>query len=134
MPTFHTFEEIDAWKESRELVREVYALTRRAPFRSDHGLRDQIRRSAVSVMSNIAEGSERDGNAEFFQFLSTAKGSAGEVRSHLYVALDAGHLSQEDTERLLKQCRRISGMVAGLMRYLRKAGLKGRKFRADGSF
>ena len=88
MATFHRFEDIDAWQKARELTRAVYAASRSGSFSKDFALRDQIRRASISVMSNIAEGFERGGNKEFRQFLSTAKGSAGEVRAQRYVALD----------------------------------------------
>ncbi len=82
------FEALQIWKEARRLTNAVYDLSRGERFSKDFGLRDQIRRAAVSIMSNIAEGHERGGNQEFFQFLSVAKGSCGEVRCHLYIALD----------------------------------------------
>jgi len=94
MASFRTFEEIEAWKKSRELVRAIYQATSLGAFSTDYGLRDQIRRASVSIMSNIAEGFEREGTREFVQFLSMAKASAGEVRSQLYVALDQGYIGQ----------------------------------------
>ena len=94
MASFRTFEEIEAWKKSRELVRAIYQATSLGAFSTDYGLRDQIRRASVSIMSNIAEGFEREGTKEFVQFLSIAKASAGEVRSQLYVALDQGYIGQ----------------------------------------
>jgi four helix bundle protein len=88
MSTFSTFEEIEAWKKARELTKRIYQISSRGPFSKDFGLRDQARRASVSIMSNIAEGYERGGTKEFLQYLSIAKGSVGELRSHLYVALD----------------------------------------------
>ena len=82
------FEELIAWQKSRELVTAIYKVTNGKEFSRDFGLRDQIQRAAVSIMSNIAEGFERAGRAEFHQFLVIAKGSCAEVRSQLYVALD----------------------------------------------
>ena len=82
------FEEIDCWRKSRELTKSIHQITLKQRFSRDFGLRDQIRRAAVSVLSNIAEGFERDGDKEFIQFLSLAKGSCGEIRAQLYVALD----------------------------------------------
>jgi four helix bundle protein len=82
------FEDIKAWQAARELVSAVYRVSGKGKFEKDFGLRDQIRRAAVSVMSNIAEGFERCSDKEFNRFLYIAKGSAGEVRSHLFVALD----------------------------------------------
>jgi four helix bundle protein len=90
------FEDIEAWRVARCLTKEIYTITSRGEFSKDFGLREQIRRASVSIMSNIAEGFERDGNKEFKQFLSTAKGSAGEVKSQLYIALDVGFISDEE--------------------------------------
>ncbi|MEA2084022.1 MAG: four helix bundle protein [Thermodesulfobacteriota bacterium] len=82
------FEDIEAWKKARELTKEIYVISNEGPFARDFGLRDQVRRAAVSVMSNIAEGFDRGGNRELIQFLYIAKGSAAEVQAQLYVALD----------------------------------------------
>src|SRR5437870_6461434 len=86
MPIKH-FEDLEVWKEARRLTRQVYRLTKDSRFSKDFGLSNQMQRAAVSIMSNIAEGFERGGNQEFIQFLYVAKGSCGEVRSQLYVAL-----------------------------------------------
>lgn len=101
----------------------------RGAFAKDFGLKDQIRRAAVSVLSNIAEGYERGGTKEFVQFLSVAKGSAGEVRSQLYVALDQSYIDQKEFDELLAQVKQISKMITGLMNYLQKAGLRGIKYK-----
>jgi four helix bundle protein len=85
-----TFESLRVWHDARDLVSRIYSLTRASSFASDFALRDQIRRAALSVMSNIAEGHERSGTREFVHFLSIAKSSCGEVRSQLYVAEDVG--------------------------------------------
>ena len=81
MATFQKFEDIEAWQRARELTREIYTASNENPFSKDFGLRDQVRKTSVSIMSNIAEGFERDGTKEFIQFLSVAKGSSGELRS-----------------------------------------------------
>src|SRR5216684_4253257 len=94
------FEDLEVWKEARRLTQRIYQLTKNENFSKDFALRDQIRRAAVSIMSNIAEGFERSGTAEFNQFLATAKGSAGEVRAQLYVALDQGYLEHDFFDRL----------------------------------
>jgi four helix bundle protein len=83
MATFQSFVEIEAWQKARILTSEIYAVSNRASFSKDFGLRDQIRRATVSIMANIAEGFERSGSGEFVHFLAVAKGSAGEVVSHL---------------------------------------------------
>lgn len=129
MATFKRFEEIAAWQKARELTKEIYSVTARGDFARDYDLRNQIRRASVSIMSNIAEGFERSGTGEFNQFLSMAKGSAGEVRSQLYVALDQGYLSHTAFDALVAKTTQISRMVSGLMTYLRKSGIKGTKFK-----
>jgi four helix bundle protein len=91
MATLRQFEDIEAWQKARELTRAVYDCSKVGLFSRDFGLRDQMRRASVSVMSNIAEGFERGGKGEFVQFLAMAKGSAGEVEAQLYVALDGRH-------------------------------------------
>jgi four helix bundle protein len=129
MATFKKFEEITVWRKSRELTKLVYEATKREKFARDFALRDQIRRASVSIMSNIAEGFERSGTAEFSQFLATAKGSAGEVRAQLYVALDQGYLEHDFFEKLTFLATEVSRMTSGLMKYLRASGLKGTKFK-----
>ena len=103
MATFKSFEEIDAWKKARELTREIYAVSDKGAFSRDFALRDQTRRAGVSIMSNIAEGFERDGTGEFVQFLAIAKGSAGEIKTQLFVALDQNYISQETFDQLFDQ-------------------------------
>ena len=89
------------WKQARELSNNIYAITNKAGFTRDSGLRNQIRRAAVSVMSNIAEGYERGGNKELLQFLSIAKGSCGEVRCQLYIAGDLGYIEKNECNRII---------------------------------
>lgn len=108
------FEDLIAWQKARGLAGEIYAATARGPFMRDWGLRDQIRRAAVSVMSNIAEGFERAGRAEFHQFLVIAKGSCAEVRSQLYVARDAGYLDEQEFRRLQAAAEEVTRVVSGL--------------------
>ena len=90
------FEDLDVWQVARELVRDVYALTRRDSLRRDPGFADQVRRAAVSTMNNIAEGFERGSDKEFIRFLFIARGSVGEVRSLLYVALDQSYINKDE--------------------------------------
>ncbi len=128
MTAIRRFEDSTAWQSARELVKLVYNLTRREPFRSDLGLRDQIQRAAVSTMSNIAEGFERGSNKEFVQYLYQAKGSAGEVRSQLYVALDSGYFGKEEFDTCLQLCVKTSTKISNLIEYLKDSELKGHKF------
>lgn len=129
MATIERFEEIEAWKKARELTNEIYTLSNRGAFLKDYGLRDQIRRASISIMSNIAERFERGGTGEFLQFLGIAKGSTGEVRTHLYIGLDQGYISREMFERLYHLTIEIGGMVGRLMNYLRKTKIRGIKYK-----
>ena len=129
MATIRRFEEIEAWQYARGLVNAVYKASADGRFARDFALLNQARRAAISVMSNIAEGFERGGNKEFVQFLATAKGSCGELRSQLYVAADQGYIRQEEFDVLAEEAMRVSRMVAGLIRHLRQSELKGAKYR-----
>ncbi|MBI4469529.1 MAG: four helix bundle protein [Acidobacteria bacterium] len=121
MATIRRFEDIEAWRRARELAREVYRHSKTGDFARDYGLRDQIRRASISVMSNIAEGFERSGRAEFVQFLKIAKGSAGEVEAQLYVALDQGYISPAEFDSLRSSAVESKRLIGGLIRYLRAA-------------
>ena len=129
MATIRRFEEIEAWQHARSLVHAVYGVSADGKFARDFALLNQIRRAAISVMSNIAEGFERGGNKEFLQFLAVAKGSCGELRSQLYVACDQGYIKTADFDRFAEDAMRTSRMVAGMMRHLRQSELKGAKYR-----
>ena len=108
------FEDFVAWQKSRVMAAEIYKITEQGKFAKDFGLRDQIRRAAVSVMSNIAEGFERGRSAGFHQFLSIAKASCAEVRSQLYVALDVGYLTREEFHELMTKAVELGRVVGGL--------------------
>jgi len=127
MPKIERFEDLEAWKKSREMTKAVYLVTSSANFSRDLSLKGQIRGSSVSSMSNIAEGFERGGDRQFLQFLAIAKGSTGEVRSQLYVALDAGYLMQSEFDEIYRLAGETSSLIGGLMRYLKKAELNGSK-------
>ena len=109
------FEDLAVYQKARGLAKEVYQLTRNGTFSGDHGLVDQVRRAAVSVVSNIAEGFERGGNAELIQFLYIAKGSCGEVRAQLLITFDQQYIEQATFDRVNDECRRISAMLANLI-------------------
>jgi four helix bundle protein len=126
--TVQNFEDLNVWKQARLLIQEVYRLTKTEKFSRDFGLRDQIQRAAISVMSNIAEGFERGGNQEFSQFLYVAKASCGEVRSQLYVALDQGYVTHDETEKLRQSFKRLAGMISNLIAYMRQSEMRGEKF------
>ncbi|HEX2032788.1 MAG TPA: four helix bundle protein [Chloroflexota bacterium] len=125
------FEDLVAWQKARELTREIYLVTSSPEFRRDRSLRDQIRRASVSVVSNIAEGFERGGDREFVQFLAQARGSVGELRTQLYVALDAHFVDEHQFNRLQALALEAGRLIGGLMRYLRTSGYRGTKFREE---
>jgi four helix bundle protein len=108
------FEDFIAWQKARSLTREIYQITNLPAFSRDFGLKDQIRRSAVSILSNIAEGFERGRPSEFHQFLSIAKGSCAELRSQLYVALDADYIPQPRFHQVMSNAVEVGQVVGGL--------------------
>jgi four helix bundle protein len=123
------FEEIKSFQKARELTKEIYQATLSGQFSKDFGLRDQMRRAAVSILSNIAEGFERGGDKEFIQFLSIAKGSAGELRAQLYVAFDQNYITNERFDVLTLEVAEISQLIAGFIKYLKQSELRGSKLR-----
>jgi four helix bundle protein len=129
MGKIQKFEDILAWQKARELTREIYAHTRTGSFAKDFGLRDQIQRASVSIMGNIAEGFDRGGDKEFIQFLSISKGSCGEVKSHLYVALDQQYINSTQFNELYNSADEVGRLLAGFMAYLKQSDLRGRKFK-----
>jgi four helix bundle protein len=112
------FEELDVWQRARELTKSVYDLSDLGAFARDFGLRDQMRRAAVSIMSNIAEGFESRTQALFIEFLGRARGSAGELRAQLYVALDCDYLTQDQFVDASRQAETCSKQIARLIQYL----------------
>lgn len=128
MAVIERLEDIESWKKARELTSAIYAATLIGGFAKDFGLRDQIRRASVSIMSNIAGGFERDGKTEFRQFLAIAKGSTGEVKSQLYVALDAGFLSRDEFNRLYALADETARLIRGFINYLKSSDLRGSKY------
>lgn len=129
MAKIERFEDIEAWKKGCELRKAIYKLSKSGEFSRDFALRDQIRRAAQSVTSNIAEGFERGGNREFIQFLSDAKGSCGEVRDQLYTAIDENYVTQKDFDELHSLSIEVSRMISGFMKYLQQSELRGAKFK-----
>ena len=119
MATFKKIEDILAWQKSRQATKLVYEITNQGNFAKDFGLRDQIRRSSVSVMANIAEGFGRRSNKEFSNFLNFAHGSIAETQSHLYIALDLNYLNRNDFSELYKIYDEDSRMVMSLSQHLR---------------
>lgn len=118
MATIQQYEDLKVWQDARAIVKEIYQLTKQRVFRQDFGLRDQITRAAISTMSNIAEGFERGSRKEFIQFLNIAKGSNGEVRSQLYIALDQQYLGNKAFEELRESVCALSRRLSRFISYL----------------
>jgi len=129
MNKIERFEDIIAWQKARVLTKEIYASTRIGQFVKDYGLKDQIQRASVSTMSNIAEGFERGGDREFIQFLSNSKGSCGEVKSQLYVALDQSYITAVSFDELYAKADEVSRLVGGFMAYLQRSQVGGHKYK-----
>ena len=121
MATINRFEELECWQTARELTRRVYRLSSAGAFSKDFGLRDQMRRAGVSMMSNIAEGFESRTRPLFIEFLGRAKGSAGELRAQLFVALDASYLKQPEFHELRDLAEKVSSQISRLSTYLKTA-------------
>ncbi len=127
--TLTNFEELKMWQVAREVTKELYQIVKNSPsFARDFDLRRQIFRSAGSVMDNIAEGFERNGNREFIQFLSIAKGSAGELRSQLFRMYDAGYVDEKTFQALNEKTKSVISMIVKMIQYLKKSSYKGVKF------
>jgi four helix bundle protein len=120
MPTITRFEDIRAWQAARDLTRRIYQISNQGPFARDFGLRNQMRRAAVSITSNIAERFESDAQAQFIRFLGHAKASSGEVRAQLYVALDVGYITGEEFRILFDLTDKSSHQLSAFIAYLRR--------------
>jgi four helix bundle protein len=127
--TFSSFEDLDIWKESRELAKVIRSLTRNEKFSKDYRFVSQITSSSGSTMDNIAEGFERDGHKEFIQFLYIAKASNGECRSQAYRAFDASFINQEELDDILSRTASIRNKTQGLIKYLKNSEHKGAKYK-----
>jgi len=114
MKRIERFEDLVAWQKARALAQIIYKITRERAFARDFGLSSQVQRAAVSIMANIAEGFERNRAAEFHQFLSVAKGSCAEVRSHLYAAHDAGYLDNTRFNEVCARAEEVARIIGGL--------------------
>ncbi len=108
------FEDLQAWQKARELVVVIYAMTREGEFAKDFGLRDQIQRAAVSIMSNLAEGFERGTRPDFHRFVVIAKASCAELRSQIYVAFDIGYIAEQQLSQAMKQASELARLLGAL--------------------
>ncbi|WP_420321047.1 four helix bundle protein [Flagellimonas sp.] len=131
MATIKRFEDLEIWQEARRLSQEIIRLSKQTDLKSDFRLKDQIKASAGSVMDNIAEGFERDGNIEFRQFLSFTKGSSGETRSQLYRVFDNQYIEKDEMEKLTSEYETLSRRIANFINYLNKKDFKGNKFKEN---
>jgi len=128
MATITKFEDLEIWQEARKLAKEIYIISKETDLKTDFRFKEQIKASSGSVMDNIPEGFERDGNIEFRQFLSIAKGSAGESRSQIYRLYDYEYISVEKFEDLKTKHENLSGKIKNFITYLNKKDFKGNKF------
>jgi four helix bundle protein len=122
------FEDLGIWQDARKLCKDIFIITKNDLFCKDYKLCDQIRTSSGSVMDNIAEGFERNGNKEFIQFLSIAKGSCGECRSQSYRAFDNEYIDIETLNDLIYKTKTLSKQISGFMSYLKRSDFKGSKY------
>lgn len=129
MATISRFEDLEICQEARRLINIIKDITIETDLKNDFRLKDQIKGSSGSVMDNIAEGFERDGNLEFRQFLSIAKGSAGEARSQLYRVYDSEYISEKKLKLLVDEYEKLSKRIAAFISYLNKKNFKGNKFK-----
>ncbi|KAA3633939.1 MAG: four helix bundle protein [Bacteroidetes bacterium] len=129
MSKIERFEDLVVWKLARKLCKEINLIIQETPLKNDYKLRDQIKGSSGSVMDNIAEGFERDGNKEFIQFLSISKGSCGETRSQVYRCYDFGYIDNSKFEKLISDCIILNTKINNLISYLKKSSVIGRKYK-----
>ena len=129
MGTIKNFEDLEIWQSARKLASAIFELTLKEPFSKDFRFRDQIRAASGSVMDNIAEGFERSGRLEFINFLTIAKGSAGEVRSQLHRAFDQHYITAEEENKLTAEYSSLSSRISGFIKYLNTSEHKGQKFK-----
>jgi four helix bundle protein len=127
MSKVQTFEDLEVWKMAVECADLIYDITSTGKFSQDYILRDQIRRAGVSIFSNIAEGFERDGNKEFCNFLTIAKGSCGEARAQAKFAFNRDYITEEVHKQLSEKLLQTSRQISGFRSYLRQSEMKGRK-------
>ena len=124
MAQHNGFEDLPVWQDARRIAKEIYSLTRETEFARDHGLKNQIQRASVSVVSNIAEGFDYGSNKQFVHFLKIAKGSASEVRAQLVLATDIGYVSKAKQKMLKEELKSLSSQITGFIKYLESQNSK----------
>ena len=128
MATVNQFEDLEIWKKARIICKVIFEIAEKSELKRDYKLYNQINGSSGSVMDNIAEGFERNGNKEFYQFLSIAKASCGETRSQLYRVFDRNYVTENEFDKLKDQLLELNRMIGGFMNYLKKSDFKGSKY------
>lgn len=128
MATINKFEDLEIWKRARIICKDIYSLSGKPDFYINKSLKDQILRSSGSIMDNIAEGFEREGNKEFIHFLSIAKASCGECRSQIYRALDQNNITQTEFDKMHDLLILESKQINTFMQYIKHSNIKGNKF------
>ncbi|WP_194851190.1 four helix bundle protein [Nonlabens antarcticus] len=128
MAHYKSFEDLEIWQRARVICNDVYDLYLLSDLQKDYGLWNQINRSTGSIMDNIAEGFDRDGNKEFIQFLSISKASCGESKSQLYRCLDRKYMEQDKFENVAKKMDECKAQISGFMKYLKNSDRKGLKY------
>lgn len=118
------FEDLEVWKEGRNLRRQMYSFTKKREFSKDFSLVDQLRRASISITSNIAEGFDAQSNAEFVRFLKYSRRSTSEVKDQLYVALDEAYITEKEFLEAYELGSKVSKMLFGFIRYLKNSGKK----------
>lgn len=129
MGTVKNFEDLEIWASARVICNDIFMIRQNTELKSDYKLYDQMNGSSGSIMDNIAEGFERNGNREFIQFLAIAKASCGETRSQMYRALDRNYFSREEFDLLYNKLILLSKQISSFINYLQKSELKGTKFK-----
>lgn len=128
MATIKKFEDLEIWQEARKLSKEIIHIAKNTELKTDYRFKEQIKSASGSVMDNIAEGFERNGNKEFRQFLSISKGSAGETRSQIYHLFDNEYINKKKLDFLISEYEKLSGKINNFIAYLNKNDFKGTKF------
>jgi len=124
MAVYSNFEDLPVWKEAKDLAVQIYKITKEGKLKRDYGLSDQIRKAAISISSNIAEGFDRSSRREFIRSLYIAKGSVSEVRSQLLICKELGYLDRDVSEKLLEKTISLTKQIGAFISFLKKRNLQ----------